>query len=274
MDYKIVFLDIDGTLLNPDHEISAGTAAIIRRLYRDLKIPMVLATARPYHGAYFFREQLGLGTPMINFNGALIVDPDGGHQVSHQIDHQTIKDVAKAVDDHHLNLALHDDQASYAVKRDNWITLEEGLTKTKAFIGPINEIFEKWAQRGSHTANKLMAMGEPSNITRLEHHLKADPSIDLTINISHPSYLEITHPLASKHLAIQHVHEAFGFDRSEVVAIGDSFNDLEMIKYAGLGIAMGNAHPDVKAIADRVTLANDQEGVRVMLEELFGQSNT
>lgn len=270
MDYKIVFLDIDGTLLNPDHEITAGTAAIIQRINNDLKIPVVLATARPYHGAYFFREQLGLGTPMINFNGALIVDLDGEHQVSHQINLEVTHHVAKATEAHDLNLALHDYRASYAIKRDKWITLEEGLTKTKAFIGSMDQIIEQWQQQGGHTANKLMAMGEPENITELEHFLKSDPNIDLTINISHPSYLEITHPLASKHLAIRHVHEAFGFDRSEVVAIGDSFNDLEMIKYAGLGVAMGNAHPEVQAVADRVTLPNHQEGVRVMLEELFG----
>ncbi|MEQ9300654.1 MAG: Cof-type HAD-IIB family hydrolase [Cyclobacteriaceae bacterium] len=269
MDYKIVFLDIDGTLLNPDHQITEGTARIIQQLTEIRKIPVVLATARPYYGAYFYREELGLDTPMICFNGALILNPDGTHKVSHQIDQDVTHQVAEATDAHGLNLALHDYQASYAVKRDKWITLEEGLTKTKAFIGSIHEIMAQWQQRGGHTANKLMAMGDPDNITKLERHLKSDTTIDLTINISHPSYLEITHPLASKHLAIQHVHEALGFSQNEVVAIGDSFNDLEMIKYAGLGIAMGNAHPDVQAVADRVTLANDEEGVRVMLEELF-----
>lgn len=270
MDYKIVFLDIDGTLLNPDHEITNGTASIIRHINKELNIPVVLATARPYHGAYFFRDQLGLGTPMINFNGALIVNTDGSHQVSHQISQDITHYVAEATEAHGLNLALHDYQASYAIKRDKWITLEEGLTKTKAFIGSLDEIFRVWDNRGGHTANKLMAMGEPENISALEAQLKSDPSIDLTINISHPSYLEITDPAASKHLAIQHVHETLGIDRSEVVAMGDSFNDLEMIKYAGLGVAMGNAHPDVQAVADRVTLPNHEEGVRVMLEELFG----
>jgi Cof subfamily protein (haloacid dehalogenase superfamily) len=158
---------------------------------------------------------------------------------------------------------------SYALKRDNWVTLEEGLTKTTAFIGSLDNIMGQWDENGGHSANKLMAMGEPEEITRLEQDLKSDTNIDLTINISHPSYLEITHPLASKHIAIKHVHESLGFSKNEVVAIGDSFNDLEMIKYAGMGVAMGNAHPKVKSVANRVTLPNHQEGVRVMLEELF-----
>jgi hypothetical protein len=269
MDYKIAFLDIDGTLLNPVHQITEGTAMVIRHLSENKQIPIILATARPYHGAYFFRDQLGLKTPMICFNGALIVNPDGSHQVSHQIDEKSIRHVAKSTEENGLNLALHDFEASYAIKRDTWITLEEGLTKTKAFIGSIEEIMDIWRKRGGHTANKLMAMGDPELIAKLEIQLKTDPLLDLTINISHPSYLEITHPLASKHLAIRHVHESLGIDRSEVIAIGDSFNDFEMLKYAGLGVAMGNAHADVQAVADRVTLSNDQEGVRVILEELF-----
>lgn len=269
MDYKIVFLDIDGTLLNSDHQITAGTAKVIRHLSEDKNIPVILATARPYHGSYFFREELGLSTPMICFNGALIVNTNNSHQVSHQIDLDSIAAVAKATEDHGLNLALHDFEASFAVRRDKWITLEEKLTKTEAFIGSIGDITQRWQQRGGHTANKLMAMGEPEKISRLQKHLIQEKQLDLTINISHPSYLEITHPMASKHLAIQQVHEAMGIDRRAVVAIGDSFNDLEMIRYAGLGVAMGNAHPDVQAAADRVTLSNDQEGVKVMLEELF-----
>ncbi len=269
MAYKIVFLDIDGTLLNPEHEITPGTLGTITHLTKELGIPVVLATARPYHGAYFFRDQLGLDTPMICFNGALILNGDGSHKVSHQVDRDMVSKVAGASEAHDLNLALHDFEKSYAVRRDHWITLEEELTKTKAFIGSLEDIFEQWEQRGGHTANKLMAMGEPRNITRLEDHLKSDPAIDLTINISHPSYLEITHPSASKHLAIKQIHESLGIDREEVVAIGDSFNDLEMIKYAGLGVAMGNAHKDVQRVADRIAPANDEEGVMKTLNELF-----
>ena len=132
------------------------------------------------------------------------------------------------------------------------------------------QIYADWQQRGLEGANKLMAIGQPDAIAKLEENLK-DTFVDqLTINISHPSYLEITNPSATKQQGVAYLHQLLGFKSEEVVAIGDSFNDIDMIRYAGLGVAMGNAHVNVKMAADWVAPSNAQHGVAKALHEIFG----
>ncbi len=269
MAFKMVFIDIDGTLLNNHHQITPGTKETIQTLAMQYDIKIVLATARPYYGAWFFRDELGLDTPIVCFNGALIVDHLGTTLVNHTVGEADANIVATSALAHRVNLAFLDKEMAYALKRDYWVTMEEKLTRKEATVLPYENILKAWANRGISGANKLMGMGDPDLIELMEYKLKKDEDLNLTINTSHPSYLEITHVEASKQHAVKYLHELFEVKREEVVAIGDSFNDTEMIKYAGLGVAMGNAHENVQAIANEVAPANEDEGVKAILQKLF-----
>lgn len=270
MSYKIVFIDIDGTLLDPEHSIANDTKEAVRWLVEEVKVPVILATARPYYGSYFFRDALGLISPMICFNGGLIMDNEGKVEVDYKVEASVARKVAEIALDHDANLMLLDHHQAYALKHDEWVESEEELTKKKSKAMPFDQVHADWAARGLAGANKLMAIGEPERIAKLEKTLKSVFSDQLVINISHPSYLEITNPSASKQQGVAYLHTKLGIRREEVVAIGDSFNDTDMLRYAGLGIAMGNAHELVKQAADWVTKSNHEHGVALALREVFG----
>jgi Cof subfamily protein (haloacid dehalogenase superfamily) len=265
---KIVFIDIDGTLLNGHHHISDETSkAITEATERGIKV--ILATARPYYGADIFRKQLRLKTPIICFNGGLIIDELGKVLVDHKIEAeqaQLLTDIATELE---VNLIYLDYERSYALKNDQWLAMEEELTDKKSEILSFDQIVASWSERNSSGPNKIMAVGPPDQISALELKIKSVVGNELTVNISHPSYLENTNALASKQQGAAFLLDRFGFKNHEMVAIGDSFNDIDMLRFAGTGVAMGNAHEKVKQAADWVTKTNDQDGVAHAISQIF-----
>lgn len=113
---------------------------------------------------------------------------------------------------------------------------------------------------------KILLMGEESALDQLAPVLRQCYGEKVHITKSKPCFLEITDSSVNKGVALAALAEHFGIDRSEVMAIGDSFNDLEMINYAGLGVAMGNARPEIKEQADIVTATNEEDGVAEAIE--------
>uniref|UniRef100_UPI004049EF6F Cof-type HAD-IIB family hydrolase n=1 Tax=Fulvivirga sp. TaxID=1931237 RepID=UPI004049EF6F len=265
---KIVFIDIDGTLLNNHHQISEATTKAIKAA-TEKGIKVILATARPYYGADIFRKQLILTTPIICFNGGLIIDEVGKVLVDHKIAVGQAKILTEIATSLNVNLIYLDAERSYALKNDQWLAMEEELTDKKSEVLSFERIAASWSERESTGPNKIMAVGPPDQISALELKIKSVVGNELTVNISHPSYLENTNALASKQQGAAFLLEQFGFKNHEMVAIGDSFNDIDMLRFAGVGVAMGNAHDKVKQAADWVTKSNDQDGVAHALIQIF-----
>ena len=109
-------------------------------------------------------------------------------------------------------------------------------------------------------------MGEPDEINNIELQLKKETNYVLTIYKSKPTYLEIMNKGASKKAAITFLLNQFGLTNKDVLTIGDNYNDIEMLQYAGVGIAIGNSPDDVKAHADFITLDNDSDGIKFALD--------
>lgn len=265
---KIVFIDIDGTLLNNHHQISDATSKAIKAA-TERGINVILATARPYYGADIFRKQLKLTTPIICFNGGLIVDEVGKVLVDHKIAVGQARMLTEIATNLNVNLIYLDAERSYALKNDQWLAMEEELTDKKSEVLSFDQIVVSWSYRKIVGPNKIMAVGLPNHITELESKIKSVFGDELTVNISHPSYLENTNSLASKQQGAAYLLNQFGFKNPDMVAIGDSFNDIDMLRFAGTGVAMGNAHDKVKQAADWVTKSNDQDGVAHTLIQIF-----
>ncbi|MDP4089537.1 MAG: HAD-IIB family hydrolase, partial [Bacillota bacterium] len=121
--------------------------------------------------------------------------------------------------------------------------------------------------KGKTGPNKVMCMGEPGRIQELYGKVTGDKLNDLNIYPSKPTYLEIMPKEASKTSAIEFLCRRFDLQSTEIIAVGDNYNDVDMIKFAGLGVAMGNAPDPVKQSADAVTLSNDEDGVAVVIEK-------
>jgi Cof subfamily protein (haloacid dehalogenase superfamily) len=266
--YKAVFLDMDGTLLRSDHSVSDATKQTIRTL-TGKGIPVILVSARPLNAVLPTFHEIGIPDdyPIITLNGSYIVEKE---QPIFQamIALPTVIGVADQVRPFKATIAYYLQREWYSETNDAWTEHEQKIMDVRIKVGPLAELVKDWAARGI-APNKMMVMSEPPAIAEIQQHLRSIYNGQLNIYPSKPTYLEVMDKSGSKSNAVKFVSERLKLDPSEIIAMGDNYNDIEMIKFAGMGVAMGNAPDDIKAIADYVTDTNNDDGVRKALEKFF-----
>ncbi len=258
---------MDGTLLKSDHTISDATKETIGQLTHQ-GIPVILVSARPFDAILpYVRELSTSHYPVVALNGGYIVLDD-------QPIFQAIID-AEMTAGLTRELKLFKNTTAYYLQRewfagvdDEWIEHEQQIMDVRIKVQPIEELVKEWADHKTGP-NKMMVMSDRGSIDLIQAHLKSIYGENLNIYPSKPTYLEIMNPAASKSNAVRFLIERMGLDRSEVIAMGDNYNDKEMIRFAGMGVAMGNAPDEIKEAADYVTDTNNEDGVRKALEKLI-----
>ena len=265
--YKAVFLDMDGTLLKSDHSVSEPTKLILRQLINK-GIPVVLVSARPLDGMLPTWREIGLeGQPLVSLNGSYIVENDEPIFEA-MIDPSVAEGVAEQVRPFKATIAYYVRREWFAELTDTWTEHEQRIMDVKIRVAPLQELIREWSAR-KVGPNKMMVMSEPGTISVTDRHLKSLYDNRLNIYPSKPTYLEVMDPKGSKSKAVQFLIERMKIDRNEIIAMGDNFNDREMIEFAGMGVAMGNAPDEIKKAADFVTDTNNNDGVRKALEHLL-----
>lgn len=262
--YSIVFLDIDGTLLDSGHNISPNTKGLLNRLERR-GVPVILCSARYPDGVEFVARQAELRSPIVCYGGALILDEDRAILADTGIDIQTAVRFKRFVDEHFpelitstylYNVWLVDDAENPAIRR------EADIIQCQPLAGRL----ESASQAMDHV-HKLLCMGPPAQVGELQRAAASlFPEVELLS--SGATYLEVLPRGVSKRAAMETLEARYHLGRESSVACGDHYVDLEMLRYAGLGVAMGNAPAEVQAAADRVTASNDEEGVYIALKNL------
>ena len=262
--YSMVLLDIDGTLLDSNREISANTKRLLVRLEKR-GIPVVLCSARNPAGVERVERQAGLHGPIVCYGGSLALDTERAILLDEGIPADTAvrfkRYAAERFPDLFISAYLYDvwlvdDAESPLARRDMEIL---GCT-------PLTGELESAARTVPHV-HKLLCVGPPNQILTLQG--QAAPLFpELQLLRSGAEYLEVLQMGVSKRVAAEKLEEYYHLRREEIVACGDHFVDLEMLQYAGLGIAMGNAPEQVREAADRVTASNDDEGVYIALKTL------
>lgn len=262
--YSIVFLDIDGTLLDSNHQISPNTKRLLNRLEKR-GIPVVLCSARHPDGVECAARQAEVTGPIVCCGGALILDRDRAILEDRGINIQTAlrfrqfareRFPALITSAYLYNVWLVDDGEHPIIRR------EAEILQCRPLTGSLEK-----ASRTMDRVHKLLCGGDPGQILGLQR--EAAPLFpELELLSSGASYLEVLPKGASKRAAMETLLAHYQLDREAAVACGDHFVDLEMLRYAGLGIAMGNAPEAVRAAADRVTASNDEEGVCIALRRL------
>ncbi|MBQ9942591.1 MAG: HAD family phosphatase [Christensenellaceae bacterium] len=262
LNYRLICLDIDGTLINSHSQITPATKEAIGKV-SAAGAQVVLVSARMPMGIAPLCRQLGLGDSLIAFSGGMIVR---GEQV---LKDETLPlSATRLIYDAtrrlgvHMSIYRHNDWRVEAM--DPWAVQEGEITATTPTVGDFGPMLDAWEKEGL-CPNKIMLMAEPDKIDLLNKTLTAQFGDALNIYPSKPTYLEIMPPRVSKTAAIEVLMEQMGITKEQVMAIGDNFNDLSMITFAALGIAMGNAPDEVKEKADAVTLSNDEDGVAAAL---------
>lgn len=267
MAIKLIAIDMDGTLLNPQHEITAGVKAAIGRA-RDKGVSIVLATGRPFVGVERYLMELDLHQPgqyCISNNGALAHSADSGEVVAEKTlgfdDYLYLEQLAR---DLGVHFQAFDKSFLYTPNKDisEYTIHEASLTGIPVRYRAVEEMDP------ATRFPKLMMIDKPELLDKAIAALPARARESYTILKSAPYYLEILNPLVNKGYGVKMLAEKLGLQPSEVMAIGDQENDLAMIEYAGTGVAMGNAIDSVKQIAQFVTKTNMEDGVAHAIEEL------
>lgn len=266
MDYKIVFSDIDGTLLNKDRELSPATIEAIKRL-KD-KIPFILISARMPAAMRHLQQELEIGElPIIAYNGGLIL-VEGEVSSSTVIPLDILEELHKMNSfDCHLSLYHRDEW--YVPQNDQWARREINNTKVTPTVRPNKEVIKKWEKEGK-SAHKIMAMGEVAHIDNIRDQLENKFPGQLHLYRSKDTYLEIAPRSISKYTAIEMLlQDHFNFSPKEAVAIGDNYNDVEMLRNVGYGVAVGNARQEAIDAANIVCGKSIEDGVAKILHEIF-----
>ncbi|MFF2480781.1 Cof-type HAD-IIB family hydrolase [Paenibacillus sp. NPDC058071] len=241
--YKLVALDMDGTLLNEQSEISDENALWIHRAL-DAGVTVSFSTGRGFRSALPFAEQLNLTTPMITVNGSEIWERP------HVLHRRTLLSAAYVRRLHEVALK-HTGTWFWAYSTDDIYNLEKWIDPSTDYE------HHHWLKFGYYT--------EDDKVRRLIFEEVSEWDA-LEITNSSPHNWEMNAKGINKASAIREVCNNMGISMSEVIAVGDSLNDIAAIRECGLGVAMGNAQEEVKAAADFVTLTNDQHGVAEVIK--------
>lgn len=242
MKYKLLALDMDGTLLNDDHQISPETEKWIRKAMAA-GVHVCLSTGRGFDEAISFGDQLGLKTPMVTANGSEV------WKTPHELYHRELFE--KSIIETMHNIAQEK-------KVWFWAYAVEGVYNEKNWDDSLLER-NQWIKFGYHIEDDEVRHGVLMQLQDMG---------GLEITNSSPVNLEINPKGINKASGIRMVcEELLGIDMSEVIAVGDSLNDLAVIQAAGLGVAMGNAQDTLKENADVVTASNNEDGIALIIRD-------
>ncbi|MCL2700284.1 MAG: HAD family hydrolase [Phycisphaerae bacterium] len=261
--FRLLAVDLDGTLLTGDKRISPRSQAALAQA-RRAGVHIVLASARPPRSVMPFYTQLELDTPMINYNGALVYDPPSQRVLAHRpIPADMAADLVQTA------RAQHPDVVVSAEVLDRWFTDrvdDRYMTETARHcrpdvLGPIDE----WLNR---PVTKLLLLGEQPMLASLRRGFERTHAHQVTMVQLEGFLLQLMHATTSKAQALREVAAELGVAREETLAIGDNANDVGMLQWAGTSVAVANACPEALAVADHIADHHDNDGAAKAIEQL------
>lgn len=259
--YKLVAVDMDGTLLDSNGSISAKTIAAIKKA-AEKNIIFTVSTGRPIQGVEKYSHALSLDVPFITYNGAMIVMGRSKDIIYQQnVESEDARSVLQLARQLGTTFIAWSNNQLYAS------VLNEQVHNYKQLSGvePIKINDDEMLIKQGIT--KLLWINSPETLAHYQNILKDKLSDSISYYTSKPIFLEFVNSKVSKAVAMEKLGEHFGISRKEMIAVGDGYNDLSMIEYAGLGVAMENAPDEIRAKADFVTLSNDNDGIAYLLEK-------
>lgn len=265
MDFKLIALDIDGTLLNSNKELTPHTRyALIEAQKQGKRI--IIASGRHPMGVIPLANDLMIekyGGFIMAFGGGKIIDCTTGKTVvSKLFPKEYLPDIVGVLENSNITILVHDERKIFANNRVNDYTyierdiLKMDMTAVDDFISAVN-----------FDINKILLAGEPDELDKYQEILSKRYDGLLDVYKSAPYFLEIMPFGVSKGSMLPPLLEKLGVSKDELIAFGDNYNDMTMIGYAGFGVAMGNGEEEVKKIANYVCESNDDDGIAKTLEK-------
>ena len=253
---RLVAIDLDGTLLDDRKQVAPATAEALRSLHGK-GVRVVIASARPPRSVRPIYKTLELDTWQVNYNGALIWDEPAKLAVFHlPIDGLIVKQMIDTCRRHHADVLVSCEIMDrwHTDKLDNTYTTETGKLFKPDVICSIEEMCRQ-------PVTKLMLLGKYEIIQSVDLHIKSDFAEHVVTVSTDRELLQVMDHRVSKSAALKRICEHYGVARNEVMAIGDAPNDVGMLQFAGVAVAMENAYPIVKQNADWIAPSNNAGGV-------------
>jgi Cof subfamily protein (haloacid dehalogenase superfamily) len=252
---KLMLADVDGTLVTQDKVLTDRAIAAVHKLH-DAGVIFAITSGRPPRGMAMLTGPLDLQTPIAAFNGGLLVDRDMSVIEQRVLPEDLVVPVSELMESFSLDVWLYSGADWYVPKADGPHVAREAWTVK----------FEpKIMQDGVHgltkSVAKLVGVSDDHDAVARATDAAHDKFGDhVTAAASQPYYLDVTHPLANKGAVVKYLADRYKIEPDDIATIGDMPNDVLMFAHSGLSIAMGNASPDVKRCARRVTTSNEDEG--------------
>lgn len=265
--YTIIALDLDGTLTNSKKEITPRTYdALMAAQQRGVKI--ILASGRPVYGMEHLAEQLRMeeyGGYVLAFNGGKLIDWRTKEVIMEQkLPNELVARIYHSAVDADLAVLTY---------RGKTIVTNKAFDRHVMHNAYINRLplveLDDFLNEIEYPVNKCLIVGEPERLAVLEKKMLAEYGDTMGIFRSQPFFLECVPPGIDKAHTLEILCSKRGIKKEEIIACGDSWNDLSMIEYAGLGVAMGNAVDDLKAKADYVTASNEEDGIAEVIDRFI-----
>lgn len=270
MAYEMIVLDLDGTLTNSQKVITPKTKQALMRVQEDGR-KVVLASGRPTAGIVALAKELCLDEYegyILSFNGARIIDVKTKEIIYNQVlPKEMIADI------HREAVALGVGIVTYENDKNDEIIVGNGIDEYNRLEARVNGVplkeVEDFASYITFPINKCLLTGDPDKILHAETVLKQKFGEYLNIYKSEPFFLEIMPRNIDKAYSLSKLLNHIGITRKQMICCGDGYNDLTMIRFAGLGVAMENAQEVVKKEADFVTRSNDEDGIAYVIERFM-----
>lgn len=266
MSYKMIVLDLDDTLLKNDGTISRKTKKTPKKAQED-GVKVVLASGRPTFAIESVANALELekyGGYIISYNGARIIECKSRKELyAANITREEVQELYQMSQENEAYIQTYIGDNIIASQSNKFTDIEKQITGMEIIIP---DDFSSYVQQ---EVVKVIVLQEPERLKELEKQWKPLVENKLYMTISKPFFLEFMNLEVDKGKSILRLGKMLGIDAEEIIAIGDSYNDITMIQAAGLGVAMGNAVETVKEIANYITEDNEHDGVAAVVEKFI-----
>ena len=261
-DYKMLALDVDGTLVGEGLEITPRNLDALRATVAA-GIHVVLATGRMFRSAQPYAETIGTREPIICYQGAVVRSRDGEALREWPVDPESAAAAVRFSREHDVHVNLYEDDNFY-VEKDSWGARRYAeIAQIEPIIVP--DLMEL-ARSGS---TKIVFVDKEERLLELEPQLKwaIEPKCRATFSL--PEFLEVVASDVSKGQALEFVCKQVGVEPRSVLAAGDAPNDIEMFRFAGMAVAPRSAHADVLAVAGATVAPPDEDGIAELVERFL-----
>ncbi|MGI6538767.1 MAG: Cof-type HAD-IIB family hydrolase [Caldicoprobacterales bacterium] len=270
MKYKLIAIDLDDTLLNTNLKISELNKKAILDAKRK-GVYITIATGRMLNSAMPYIQELNIDIPVITYQGSYLTDVKTGKNI---IKKAVPLDYANAIIEEckleNLHIQAYHDTTYFFEVENKYSQFYEKMSGVQG--EEVGDLVRYLKYELKEEPVKLIIIDEPPKIHNAFKHFQEKFGKHLQVLISRPHYLEFTHIEATKGNALAQLGSILNIPREEIIAIGDSFNDISMIEYAGLGVAIGNSACQVKSHAQYIAPTNDEDGVAdVIYRFIFGE---